>query len=253
MRRISVFTLITVAAAVIAGACSASGAGGREVHISQQREGCTPTSITVSPGEKLKLVAKNETSKDYEMEGIEGANLEEVIVPGGRTRSVGFNVPDKRATYKIKCYVPGDVTTIIEIQATGEPQSNQSRQMGQTPTVDAPPTSGESGRADATIRVSLVEFSVRPDGTSVQAGKIEFVAENDSKSMVHELAVLRVKEDGSFENDGEIENLGPGSSGAAILDLKPGRYQLACLIAAGESGSPVDHYKQGMHTEFQVE
>jgi hypothetical protein len=38
-----------------------------------------------------------------------------------------------------------------------------------------------------------------------------------------------------------------------MLDLKPGAYRLACLITKGESGSEVDHYQQGMYTDFRVE
>ena len=60
---------------------------------------------------------KNNTDKDYEIEGIEGTQLEEVVVPGGRDRSVGYNVPDDGGTFKIKCYVPGGASTIIEVRA----------------------------------------------------------------------------------------------------------------------------------------
>ncbi|MBI5285588.1 MAG: hypothetical protein HY874_10885, partial [Chloroflexi bacterium] len=63
--------LVAVAVAlVLAAACSSSGAGGREVRITQHDDGCDPTSISVTPGEKLKLVVKNNISKDYEIEGI---------------------------------------------------------------------------------------------------------------------------------------------------------------------------------------
>jgi uncharacterized cupredoxin-like copper-binding protein len=71
--------------------------------------------------------------------------------------------------------------------------------------------------------------------------------------MVHELAVLRVKDDGSFENMGEVEDLEPDANGSVVIELTPGDYQLACLIVPGEAGSTVDHYQQGMHTAFTVE
>lgn len=104
----------------------------------------------------------------------------------------------------------------------------------------------------ATVKVGLIEFSVKPDKTTVAHGPIKFVAHNDSTSMVHELAVVRVKDDGSLDNLGEVEALTPGKTGSFTLDLPPGRYQLACLIAPGEEGSTVDHYQQGMHTDFTV-
>ncbi len=231
----------------LAAACSGGG-DGREVQISQDDSGCAPASIPVKTGEKLNLVVKNNSGKDYEVEGIEGTALQEVVVPGGRTRNIGYTVPDEAGVYKLKCYVPGDVTTIIEMPAEGSSVagSPQSRQVA--------PGAADGGPADDTVRIRLLEFSETPDKTSVKAGRIEFVAENASTSMVHELAVLKVKEDGSFDGIiGEIDHLQPGTTGAIKLDLGPGRYELACLIAAGEAGSLVDHYKAGMHTAFVVE
>jgi uncharacterized cupredoxin-like copper-binding protein len=70
---------------------------------------------------------------------------------------------------------------------------------------------------------------------------------------VHELAVLRVKDDGSYENLGEVEDIDPGKGGDVTLDLKPGKYVLACLITPGEAGSTEDHFSRGMHTELTVE
>jgi uncharacterized cupredoxin-like copper-binding protein len=103
-----------------------------------------------------------------------------------------------------------------------------------------------------TVNVGLIEFSVKPDKTTVTHGPIKFVAHNESKSMVHELAVVRVKDDGSLDELGDVEALTPGKTGSFTLDLPPGHYQLACLIAPGEEGSTVDHYQQGMHTDFTV-
>lgn len=105
---------------VFAAACSGSGAGGREVQIAQRDDGCEPRTIAAAPGEKLKLVIKNESSHDpYEVEGIEGTKFEELNVPEGRTRSAGYAVPDSGDVHKLKCYVPGGVNTIIEIRTGG--------------------------------------------------------------------------------------------------------------------------------------
>ncbi|MDO8615785.1 MAG: cupredoxin domain-containing protein [Dehalococcoidia bacterium] len=229
-------------------ACSSSGEGGREVSIVQADDGCSPKTVGVKTGEKLNLVVKNESGKDYEIEGIDGTKLEEVVVPEGRTRSVGYTVPGKAGVYKLKCYVPGDVTTIIELQAEGEPQSGVAPAAG-----DQVSSEPDGETADVTVRVVLNEFNVLPDKTSVRAGSVRFDADNVSTYMVHELAVLRIKDDGSLANLGEIEDLPFGASGALTLEMEPGRYRLACLIAEGEAGSTVDHYKAGMHTEFAVE
>jgi len=59
----------------------------------------------------------NDSDKEpYELEGEGGTNLEEIVVPEGKTREVGFDVPEEAGTYELKCYVPGDIETIIEVQ-----------------------------------------------------------------------------------------------------------------------------------------
>jgi uncharacterized cupredoxin-like copper-binding protein len=240
-------------------ACEGSGAGGREVVITQRDDGCTPTSISARTGEKLKVTGKNESGKDpFEIEGIEGTKLEEFEVPKGRTRSAGFTVPDEPGTYKIKCYVPGAVTTIIEVVATAEGAS-----AGVTPGLGSPapsvpaiteiPRTAPPEDIDTTVAVTLVDYSVDPDKDTIPAGRVRFIATNASATQKHELAVLRVLADGGLQNLGEVEPVGPGQGGTVTLDLTPGAYRLACLIAKGEEGSAVDHYQQGMHTDVTVE
>jgi len=100
-------------------ACGSSGEGGREVRITQSEDGCTPDSVAATTGEKLNFVVTNESGKEpYEVEGEGGTELEEIIVPEGKTREVGYDVPDEPGTYEIKCYVPGDIETTIEVEAT---------------------------------------------------------------------------------------------------------------------------------------
>jgi uncharacterized cupredoxin-like copper-binding protein len=226
-------------------ACGSSGAGGREVNITQADSGCTPAVIQATPGEKLKLVVKNESGKDYEVEGIEGTKLEEVVVPSGRTRTPGYTVPDGAGTHKIKCYQPGGVSTIIEVHAGGTATGEQ------TPASSTAP-SGESQGGGAPFAVTLADYRIDAAADSVPAGAITFAATNASAEHVHELYVLRVKDDGSYTTAGEIEDIGPGASGEMTLDLAPGDYVLACLIVPGEAGSTVDHFKEGMHTPLRV-
>ncbi len=244
MSRLAIATSLVLAALLLA-ACAASGAGGRPVDVTQTDDGCTPTVIEAVPGEKLDLRVKNDTGKTYEVEGIDGTNIEEVLVPEGRERSVGFNVPASGGTYHVKCYVPGGVSTIIEIRA-GDSNASATATAGNSgPDADL-------GPSDTTVSISLQEWEIDPDISSVAPGAIRFDAVNESKAMVHEVAVLQVQDDGDLEVVGEIENLGAGESGSIVLDLPPGNYQLACLIVPGEAGSPADHYQQGMWTAFTV-
>ena len=98
-------------------ACGSSGEGGREVRITQGQDECTPKTIEATPGEKLNLIVTNDSDKEpYELEGEGGTKLEEIIVPEGKTREVGFDVPEEAGSYELKCYVPGDIETIIEVQ-----------------------------------------------------------------------------------------------------------------------------------------
>ena len=232
-------------------ACSSSGEGGREIVFIQTDDGCTPESAEVQPGEKLKLTGKNETGSIYELEGTNGTQLEEIIVPEGKSRSVGYTVPDEEGTYDVKCYQPGGVSTIVKLVAGdgGAAGGGATDDVAEEPLTPG----GNDEPADETVSVELMEYEVSPDITSVPAGNIEFTADNLSASQVHELAVLKVNEDGEFDVMGEIEDISAGEGGAIRLQLDTGSYELACLIVPGEVGSTADHYQEGMHTEFTVE
>jgi uncharacterized cupredoxin-like copper-binding protein len=110
---------------------------------------------------------------------------------------------------------------------------------------------GDSG-TKTTVDVALQEWSVTPSVSSVEAGDVHFVVSNKG-TMVHELAVIQVDPDGNKREVAEIEDVAVGSTLDFTTKLAPGHYQLACLLVPGESGATVDHYMQGMHTEFTVE
>jgi len=150
---------------------------------------------------------------------------------------VSYTVPKDATLLKLKCYSPAGPSTIIEVRVTDDPAGHSYE------TKKAPIDS---------VAVHLDSFVMKPDKTSVAAGPIKFTAVNDHAKDVHELAVLRVRDDGSLENTGEVEDLGAGKSGEIVLDLPAGKYQLACLIAKGQEGSLVDHYQAGMHVPFEV-
>lgn len=247
MNRTVLSLCLVLAAAIFAMACQSSGEGGRVVNITQADGGCTPETIQATPGEKLNLTVTNETGSGFEVEGIEGTNVDEVIVSEGRTREVGFDVPDEGGTFKIKCYKPGGVSTIIEVTAGDGAAGGGGEETGGEPSASA-----DAGDADATVTVGLIEYTVTPDDGSVPAGSIRFEATNESDAMVHELAVLRVEDNGDLENMGEIEDIAIGDSGTVTIDLEPGNYQLACLLVPGEADSTTDHYQEGMFTEFTV-
>ena len=238
--------LAAAALLVMSSGCSSDSADRRTIQLTQTDDGCTPATVALEAGEKVTFEVKNEASKDWEVEGIDGTRLEEVLIPSGRTRSVNYTAPGEAGTGKIKCYVPGGNSTIIELTISGEAEtSDEDHDDGEDHT--------DAGPADDTVSVELASYTVGVSKPSVSAGAIKFVATNTSDTDMHELAVLRVKDDGSYENMGEIEDIDPLVTGEVVLDLPQGKYLLACLIAPGEAGSTVDHFQEGMKTEFTVE
>jgi len=254
MFRIAVTTCLALGA-LLAAACAGSGEGGREIIIAQTDDGCAPESVEVTTGEKLKLTGKNESGQTYELEGTNGTQLEEILIPEGRKRSVGYTVPDEEGTYDVKCYQPGGKSTIIHLVATSDGGAAADGSAEATEGDEGTPVTvgGNDDPADDTVNVELVDYEVKPDKASVEAGNIEFRATNASEDQVHELAVLKVSEDGGFDVVGEIEDIPAGVSGTVRLRLEAGAYQLACLIVPGEEGSTTDHYQEGMWTAFTVE
>lgn len=123
----------------------------------------------------------------------------------------------------------------------------------------------EEGAAGATVNVSLIEWSVVPDTTSVAAGSVTFTATNDGAEN-HELVVIRTDlapdalpvVEGKVDEEqvdviGEIEEFAPGQTESATFDLEPGNYVLICNITeVGENGEIESHYQLGMRTAFEV-
>ncbi len=98
------------------------------------------------------------------------------------------------------------------------------------------------------VNVTMTEYAVQMDKTSIPAGPIKFVIKNAGDT-VHELVL---EPDGSndepYELNGqesEVEDVEPGKSKTLEWTLdQPGTYQLGCHTPA--------HFEQGMFTTFTV-
>jgi hypothetical protein len=99
-------------------ACGTDDGNRRVVAITQTDDGCLPGKIELATGEKVQFEITNDGKKDREVEGIDGTKLEEVLVPSGKTRSINFTAPTSPTTQKVKCYVPGGNTVLIELNVT---------------------------------------------------------------------------------------------------------------------------------------
>lgn len=129
-------------------------------------------------------------------------------------------------------------------------------------------TGGGAPAGGGTVSVTLQEWAVVADKTSIPAGSVTFDAKNAGPDDPHELVVVKtdlsplalptdadgkVLEDGAgVEMIGEIEELEPGKTGSATFDLKSGKYVLICNIYENAGGKSESHYKLGMVLPFTV-
>ena len=116
------------------------------------------------------------------------------------------------------------------------------------------------------VNVVLSEFTVKPDPTSIKAGKITFTGDNQGGS-THEMVVVKADDasalptdaDGAVDEEqlesgqaqGEVEDVAKGTTKSVELELTPGRYVVFCNVVE-ETGDKVSHFKQGMHAVFTV-
>ena len=105
--------------------------------------------------------------------------------------------------------------------------------------------------------IAGMQMVAQPD--QVPAGQITFHAANQSRTLVHEMLVVKVSDfdvtlpydakrseviESRVKKLGEIPDLRPGQSGSLTLRLTPGDYLLLC--------NQPGHYKSGMATRLVV-
>jgi uncharacterized cupredoxin-like copper-binding protein len=121
----------------------------------------------------------------------------------------------------------------------------------------------ETGGGDSTgggggVGVTLADYSVTLDSTSLSAGDVTFNVTNDA-GQVHEFVVVKtdLAEDalplaeGDVDEESteispvdEIEDIEPGTSPSLAVTLEAGSYVALCNLPG--------HYGQGMHAAFTV-
>lgn len=123
------------------------------------------------------------------------------------------------------------------------------------------------GDGGGTVDVTLQEFAIAADPTSVGAGEVTFDATNDGPNDPHELVVFRTdlapealptQETGAVDESGEgvelideIEEFPVGETQSMTLDLEAGNYVLVCNIY--DEDEQEAHYQEGMRLAFTVE
>jgi uncharacterized cupredoxin-like copper-binding protein len=115
------------------------------------------------------------------------------------------------------------------------------------------------------VKASLKEWSITPEVSQVESGKVRFVVANDG-SEPHELVIIRSDlspdalpvVDGKVDEErvdiiDEIEPFAAGITEQKTVDLEAGKYVLICNIVERVPGEPVEsHYENGMRTAFLV-
>lgn len=111
---------------------------------------------------------------------------------------------------------------------------------------------------DSSTDPSIAHMRIIVDHSALSPGRVTLQAENQSKTQVHEVLVVRddgaknlpfdAKHNRVIENRirrlGEIADLAPGKTGKLTLNLKPGTYLLFC--------NQPGHYMDGMVVKVTV-
>jgi uncharacterized cupredoxin-like copper-binding protein len=116
--------------------------------------------------------------------------------------------------------------------------------------------SGSSTSGSTKVAVAAGEFYFHVDRTSVPAGKVAFVVNNEG-NVGHEMVIVKTEtragelpyEKGEASEQGAVGEVGEddlevGMTSTLTLDLKPGHYALICNLPG--------HYKGGMYADFTV-
>jgi uncharacterized cupredoxin-like copper-binding protein len=157
--------------------------------------------------------------------------------------------------------------------ADPDPEAEPDPEADPDPEPEADP---EAGPVDGVVRpksdgatqidVVLSEWAVAPAQTTVAAGTIYFLVENEGPEDAHEFVIARTSRsldelpivDGKVDESlvsvvDEIEPFNVGTSASIELDLEAGDYVLLCNIAEEEEGELESHVELGMKAAFTVE
>ena len=123
---------------------------------------------------------------------------------------------------------------------------------------DEDSSGGDGTGGGGGVGVTLADYSVTLDSTSLSAGDVTFNVTNDA-GQVHEFVVVKtdLAEDalplveGDVDEESteispvdEIEDIEPGTSPSLAVTLEAGSYVALCNLPG--------HYGQGMHAAFTV-
>ncbi|MBI3606480.1 MAG: hypothetical protein HY207_00760 [Nitrospirae bacterium] len=111
------------------------------------------------------------------------------------------------------------------------------------------------------VTVSLTNYEIKFDPPILRPGTVTIIGKNDADDLMHEIRIVKtalpmdklpLEPDGSVDEDSaqlttiaSVEDLSPGKSRAATVELEPGRYVYFC--------NKHNHYSVGMRGEINVQ
>jgi hypothetical protein len=106
----------------------------------------------------------------------------------------------------------------------------------------------------AAVFVSATEYGFDADERELHSGLMEFVATNNGQEK-HKLTVVAV-DDGRYGSPiAETDLFGPGDKRGLRVGLRPGTYELVCLVVVTEDAvarTYASHMARGMRMPFEV-
>jgi hypothetical protein len=236
--------------AMFAVSCTGDGSDVRTLRIEASGGSCEPVDFAVDPGQRVRLVLENQDDAPYTLSDPEGRASELHVEPHDEAETF-YTIPEGGgARYVLRCAGDGAETTEISLVVGGAGAETPTF-AGATQQVGGPTLSPDE--PDGTLAVSLADFVVSLSAETVPSGRFLFIATNVSAEQAHELRILQLQPDGSFQDEGGIPPMPPQQGGSVLANLRAGTYRIACMIQIGESGSTVDHYQQGMWADLVVE
>ncbi len=160
---------------------------------------------------------------------------------------------------------------LLAVACQAEPRPGTVENLGGSASVSVSGVAAEPGvvepkPAGATqVNVTLREWAIELQTTTVKAGNVYFLVDNQGPDDVHELVIIKTDlspeglptSEGRVPEDkvnlvGEVRPFTANSKASGVFNLTPGKYALICNIAEIEGGWLESHYQLGMWVAFTV-
>lgn len=130
--------------------------------------------------------------------------------------------------------------------------------LAATPAIASAATPVSVDLQDPSTGDAMKAMQIVPSPATVKSGRVTFKITNRSKTLVHELLLIKPAAGANLDYDAkqqrvvedklvklvDTDDIQSGKSVTKTVTLKPGHYEMIC--------NQPGHYQQGMHTAFDV-